>query len=278
MRTRLLSVGIMVAAATACTTTDRQAAMAPMPPHELAITGADYSFTAPDTTPAGLTHVTFRNDGPNLHHVQFVKLDSGKTLDDLLAAMKQHPGAPPAWAVPVPGPNAPDPGGMSNETVDLAAGNYAIICVVDIPGGVPHVMKGMARALTVSAGEPMTYAQDSADVRVEMADYSFTLSAPLTAGRHVIEVSSKGPQPHELEIVRLAPGKTIDDLGKWMAKPVGPPPGNALGGTSAQLPGTTVQFVAEFTPGKYVMMCVIADAKDGKPHLAHGMMKEFTIE
>jgi hypothetical protein len=33
----------------------------------------------------------------------------------------------------------------------------------------------------------------------------------------------------------------------------------------------------EFTPGEYGMLCFIPDAKDGKPHIAHGMMKQFTV-
>jgi hypothetical protein len=32
------------------------------------------------------------------------------------------------------------------------------------------------------------------------------------------------------------------------------------------------------TPGNYVMLCFLPDAKDGKPHLDHGMVKEFTVK
>ncbi|HVZ47541.1 MAG TPA: hypothetical protein VG916_02045, partial [Gemmatimonadaceae bacterium] len=242
-------VAVCAAFLAACSSTEKPPAAPPPAPHDMAITGADFAFTAPDTIPAGLTHVTFENKGTMLHHVQFVRLDSGKTFADLAEALK-HPGAPPAWAVVVPGPNAPDPGGTSNATVDLAAGAYGILCFVDIPGGVPHFAKGMMRALTVRASEgAAAAAADSADVQVVLADYSFKLSRPLTSGAHVIEVTSRGPQEHELEIVRFAPGKTLEDLATWMAKPEGPPPANAIGGTSGQLPGTTVRFSVDLTPG-----------------------------
>ena len=245
-------------------------------PYDLTITGSDFSFVAPDTVPAGVTNITFVNKGPSLHHVQLVRLDSGKTLADLEGALK-NPGPFPAWAILTPGPNAPDPGTSSNETVDLTAGSYAILCLVDVPGGMPHFAKGMVHALTVKTMEAQSVVQDSADVRITLADYSFKTSAPLTAGKHVIEVSSNGPQPHEVEIVRFAPGKTLDDLAKWLVKAEGPPPANALGGTSAMMPGIKARFAVDLTPGNYAMLCFIPDAKDGKRHVEHGMVQKFTI-
>ena len=32
---------------------------------------------------------------------------------------------------------------------------------------------------------------------------------------------------------------------------------------------------AEFTPGEYAMVCFVPDAGDGRPHTAHGMVREF---
>jgi hypothetical protein len=34
----------------------------------------------------------------------------------------------------------------------------------------------------------------------------------------------------------------------------------------------------DLTPGQYAFFCHLPDAGDGKPHVAHGMMKESTIE
>lgn len=278
MQYRAFAIAAAVTAIAGCSKSDqKQAAAAPVS-HDLAVTAADFSFQAPDTIVAGMTNVTLQNKGPSLHHVQFVRLDSSKTVADLMAAMK-NPGPPPAWAMFVPGPNAPDPGSSSNEIITLAAGNYAIICLVDIPGGVPHFAKGMVHALVVkpAPANDVAQAQGPADVSLQLADYSFTLSKPLAAGSQIIEVTSRGPQVHEVEIVRFAPGKTLDDLGKWMAKPDGPPPANALGGTSAQMPGTTARFTLNLTPGTYAILCLLPDAKDGKPHMEHGMVRKFTI-
>ena len=40
----------------------------------------------------------------------------------------------------------------------------------------------------------------------------------------------------------------------------------------------TEYFTADFAPGKYGLICFLPDAKDGKPHLAHGMVREITVK
>lgn len=236
----------------------------------------DFSFDAPDSITAGWTTFHLVNDGPSLHHIQLVRLDSGKTADDLTAAMK-NPGPPPRWAVFVGGANAPDPGSQSDATLNLAAGNYVMLCLVDVPGGVPHFTKGMFRPFKVTASNGSTGTEPSADASVSLADYKFDLQGTLNAGKHTIKVQNAGPQPHEIEIVRLAPGKTLNDLSAWIKNPQGPPPANALGGVSAILPGMSAYFTVDLTPGDYAMLCFIPDLKDGKPHLEHGMVKQFKV-
>jgi len=236
----------------------------------------DFSIDAPDSVSAGWTTFHLVNDGPSLHHVQLVRLDSGKTAQDLAAAMK-NPGPPPRWAVFVGGPNAPDPGTQSNATLNLTAGNYVMLCLVDMPGGVPHFAKGMTRPFTVTAASGSTGTEPTSDVAVSLADYKFNVQGALSAGTHTVKVSNAGPQPHEVEIMRFDPGKTVDDLNAWMKNPQGPPPAHALGGVDAIVPGTTAYFTTDLTPGDYALMCFIPDAKDGKPHLEHGMIKQFKI-
>jgi len=37
-------------------------------------------------------------------------------------------------------------------------------------------------------------------------------------------------------------------------------------------------FTADFAPGNYALVCFIPDSKDGKPHYAHGMTKQFNVD
>jgi hypothetical protein len=272
-------IPIVAAVTLAACAVEKTPPAAPPAPRQVAIHATDFAFHGPDTITAGMTTFTMENAGAVLHHVQIIRIDSGKTYADLMAAMAK-PGAPPAWAVMMPGPNASDPTAKSNATIDLAAGNYAMVCFVDMPGGVPHVAKGMSKPLTVvpAAAGAVAAAAPTADVTIDLSDYAFTLSKPLTVGAHTIAVTSKGPQPHEVEIIKFQPGKTMEDLGKWMQKPEGPPPASAIGGTSAQMAGFTAYFTVELTAGDYALVCFLPDAKDGKMHLEHGMIQTFKLQ
>jgi hypothetical protein len=68
------------------------------------------------------------------------------------------------------------------------------------------------------------------DVRLVLDDYGFELSPALKAGSRVVRVENRGPQPHEVIVVRLAPGKTAADLMEWIKDEEGPPPGETFGG------------------------------------------------
>jgi hypothetical protein len=204
-----------------------------------------------------------------------LKLTGGKTVDDLRAALA-NPGPPPAWVKEVGGPNAPDAGLESNATVMLEPGNYALICFVDL-GGPPHFAKGMIRPLRVVPAKG-TAARPKADVTATLVDYGFKLSSPIRAGNRTIRVHNAGKQHHEVELVQLAPGKTIGDMMNWLGKMEGPPPGKALGGVAGMDIGMSQYFTANFTPGNYALICFLPDSKDGKPHFAHGMAQQITVK
>jgi len=239
------------------------------------VTGEDFKFDAPDVIPAGMTEFIFTNKGPALHHLAILKLNGGKTIDDLKAALA-NPGPPPSWVKEYGGANAPAPNSESNVTLNLPAGNYALICFVDI-GGPPHFAKGMVRPLKVVPSKKVGSAP-AASVTMTLFDYNFRLSRPIRAGTRTIRVHNVGKQHHEVELVQLAPGKTVKEVLDWIGKPEGPPPGKAIGGVAGMEPGMTEYFTADFTPGKYGLICFLPDAKDGKPHLAHGMVQEITVK
>jgi len=246
-------------------------------PRVVTVVARDFAFEAPDQVPAGLVTFRLENRGQALHHMQLMRLDGGKTLQDVYASL-QAGGPPPAWLHEVGGPNAPDPGADANATVLLQPGTYALLCFVDIPDHVPHVMKGMARLLTVTpALAPAAMAVPTGDVTLTLNDYSFALSRPLTAGTHTILVRNGAAQPHEVELIRMAPGKTVNDLMAWMQSMQGPPPASAIGGIAGMERGQVQSFTTSFTPGTYVMICFVPDAGDGKPHFMHGMVQSFTV-
>jgi hypothetical protein len=241
------------------------------------ITASDYAFDAPDTIPAGLTELRLLNRGTEMHHVMLIRLDAGKTMNDLFAAMKPE-AALPSWAREVGGPNTPGPGGESNAILRFTAGRYAMICVIPSSDGKPHVMKGMAKEVIVV---PAPSSTASANLRVNatmtLFDYAFQLSQPLQAGRQTIRVKNTAAQSHEVVFVRLQPGKKPADVLAWMQKMEGPPPGAPIGGTTPMARGEENIITLDLPPGDYGLLCFVSDAKDGKPHFMHGMMTQFSI-
>lgn len=246
-------------------------------PHVVTVKTTEYAFTAPASLPAGTTTFHFVNAGRQLHHVAILKLENGKTLADYVNALKKA-GPPPAWAVDVGGPNAAIPGKSSDATITLEPGNYILVCFVPSPGEqMPHLAKGMAKSFTVTAsGSPA--AEPSPDIHLTLSDYKFTLSTPLTAGHRLLHVMNTATQSHEVLLVKLAPGKTAAQVADWVESGMkGPPPGMPIGGTTQIARGRTVVVPVDLEPGQYGLICFIPDAKDGKPHSAHGMTETVTV-
>ncbi len=267
---------VLAVSAAACAKKE-EAASAPPPPPTVTITAADFVFTAPDTIPAGVVKVRLVNKGPSLHHVQFVQLGEGKTMDSLRAALMRH-GPPPSWVRQVAGPNPPAPNAVSELVTTLAPGNYAILCFVPDDHGVPHFVKGMARPVVVAQRAGPAAAEPASDVQVDLADYSFTLSKDITAGAHTVKIVNAGPQPHELFIAKLDSGATAQQLVQYVLTGMkGRPPALPLGGASGMMPGDHVFFTMHFTPGDYALICFLPDAKDGKEHATHGMVKQIHV-
>jgi uncharacterized cupredoxin-like copper-binding protein len=241
----------------------------------------EYAFEAPASIPAGPTTFRLVNKGKELHHVWIVRLDQGKTAQEYMQALQaaaKGEAPPPVWATDMGGPQQGMPGALADATVNLTAGNYLIVCHIPSPDGVPHLAKGMFKPLTVTATAAPAAAGPKADVTMALRDYDFVLSTPLTAGRHTVRIVNEAEQFHEVFIVRLLPGKTAKEALAWVeAGMKGPPPMMLVGGSSGLSKGRDVEFTADFSAAEYALLCFLPDMKDGKPHVAHGMVKQITV-
>ena len=247
-------------------------------------TATDYAFDAPDTIAAGFTTFRLLNHSDQLHTAQLIRLEEGKTLDDFLVAYEKAfrtTGPRPPWAPRLGGPGVADPHAESNATHHLEPGSYAWICLMDVPDGIPHVVKAkMAKHFTVRdrSQETATAVAPNATITIQLEDYSFRISGPLGAGRHVFRVQNTGAEPHEIGLVRLAAAKTMQDFKAWMQNPRGPPPASSVGGIASMAPSATAScFEAEVTSGEYLLLCFVT-APDGRPHTDHGMIQHLRVE
>jgi hypothetical protein len=248
----------------------------PRAPNTVTITATDFAFGAPDTIPAGLTTFTMDNRGKEPHQA-VIAGGQGKTFAELETTLLKE-GPIPDWLTFPAGPGAAIGGDSSNATADIPAGNYLILCFIPSPDGTMHVMKGMLRRLVVIPSSAARAAEPQADVTVKLSDYDFAFSTPLTAGTHTIRIENDGPQLHELAIERLAPGKTFNDWLQWGATGMkGPPVALPVGGFVGPDKGKVGWMRVTLTPGTYLINCYVPDAKDGKPHFMHGMVREITV-
>ncbi len=95
--------------------------------------------------------------------------------------------------------------------------------------------------------------------------------------RHTIRVTNVGAEPHEVGVVKLAPGKTLEDFMASVQNPQGgPPPAKLVGGISSLAANAEGYFEVELTPGDYVLFCFVT-APDGRPHTEHGMIQHLRI-
>ena len=286
-----------VAVLTACTTEDetpRQNA-ATTAPNVVSVTATEYAFQAPDTLHAGWTTFRMANHGEEVHYGHIVRLDAGRTVEELIDAYAEAirtSGPRPKWVTRFGGPGGTAPGDSSSVTQYLEPGNYVWICPVEDSGGNPHFGKGEFKSFVVHAAGSAVVdrsAAPEAHMVVRLMDYSFALDSPLVAGRHTIRVENAGVEPHDLAMMKLAPGKTIEDLQRWLnperARRPGqsedpPPPLESLGilagGIAAIGSGMESFFEADFTPGEYVLFCM-ATAPDGRSHIEHGMIRQISV-
>lgn len=271
---RLFIAGLAAGAAGAtCARPAPQAAA----PNVVTVIASDYAFAGPDTIPAGVTTLRMVNSGREPHQAGLIRVDSGKTIAELEVAMSA-PGAPLSWAVFVGGANMVVSGDTSNATQLLTPGRYVLICFIPSPDGKPHFVKGMVRPLVVKGSAPNGAAEPGPDNRIVLNDYGFQLDRPVTAGPHVFRVENVGPQLHEVMVLGLAPGKSSADLMAWERGGMkGPPPARPMGGIVGLTPGEHASFTLTLAPGQYLLGCFVPDAKDGKSHVAHGMLQPFTV-
>ena len=245
-------------------------------PATVTVTSKDYAFEAPASVPAGATTMRLVNHGKELHQAQLIKFEDGKTVKDFAEALK-HPGPPPKWVKFMGGPNGVAPGWSLRQAV-VTTQLRVRRRFIPSPDGVTHAAKGMIQPFEVTGASPASAELPAGDVTIKLVDYDFQLSPALTSGRHTITVENVGLQPHEVVLLKLAPGKKVEEFASWAESGMkGPPPADPVGGVTMLENGGSGSFTADLSAGNYGLICFVPDAKDGKPHLAHGMMKTITV-
>jgi uncharacterized cupredoxin-like copper-binding protein len=247
----------------------------------ITVKGGDFNFEVPPQMQAGLVSIAFENIGQEVHHLQLVQLKDGVTFEQFLAELPKGDASMLALLQGIVGGVGPlDPGGSGRVTMELKAGTYVWLCVLPSHDGVPHLAKGMIAPFIVKGDAPAGQAKPIADGVVRFKDFAFELPAEIKAGPQAWQVFNDGPQTHEIALIKLAEGATLDDVLAFdeTAHDAGAPPYQNIGGFQGIDPGKTGWLHLDLEPGTYVAICHIPDPASGKSHSELGMVQTFTVK
>lgn len=233
---------------------------------EVVVEMGDTGVIVPEAVPSGIVAFNMSAAPDGLP----ARLNSDVTLDQLNEALAQ-----------------PDPfaalalvsllGGASNTTdgkviVDLQPGQHVI---VNFPEDGPPTVSPF------TAGEASGATAPTPDVTVDLVDFNFAIPSEITTGPKVWQINNKGQQWHEMAIVKLSEGVTVDDALAMLQSeeaPEGPPPFEQVAFWSPNSPGETGYVTWDLPAGEYTVLCFLPDiAGDMSAHAAHGMVASLTV-
>jgi hypothetical protein len=247
---------------------------------KITITTKDFAFDMPESISTGYVNVTVVNNGTEDHQAQFVRINDDVTLDQFKDALKKGPEAALPLVKTTGGISAVKPGQSQDITLNLAEGQYVALCFLAGKDNVPHTEKGMIDYFKVTG--PSNVGQVSApkaDIEVVLKDFTFGLPGTIKSGPLTYKVTNEGPQPHEMVIMKLAPGKTLEDVkAALQSQSSGPPPADFVGGAGALAQGSSAWLKTNLEPGNYVAVCFVPDPASGKAHAELGMITPFSVQ
>ena len=106
----------------------------------------------------------------------------------------------------------------------------------------------------------------------------------IAAGPQLWQIENLGKQWHEMIIVQLNEGVSVDDVMTMLmeAGPEGPqdePPFQDFGGWSPISEGNRAWGTFDLPPGEYTVICFLPDVMaDMAPHVAKGMIRQLVVK
>src|SRR5262245_2096183 len=225
-----------------------------LPGNVVDINSGDHFFTAPESIPAGLTTFRLKQVGEFSHELSIIRIPAGRTFDEFVAL--QVAGQPTSWAVSLGGPGFIDPPLLTNATLVMEPGIYALVCFI-IPPGNPPEHRRMVKQIQVVASPDAPSREPQSDLVVKILDDSFEFSPALSAGRHLLRVENATSERRFIRMARLLPGKTVEQALEWTRRRLTVPeterptePKGRLAGLQA---GQHLLMTVELQPGTYLV-------------------------
>jgi len=249
---------------------DASAAATQMDGHALRdqfIVASDYAFRGlPVRAHAGWLTLRLVNTGNETHMLAVAPIPAGYTTSGFVDSLVHLHIAPnTAWWS---GVDVVSPGDTAVMTAFFPAGEYAVSCFVKSADGTLHVAKGMVGSFDVIAARD-TGAAPIVDGVVTLAGNHIGLhAATLGRGMHTLRVVSRNPHPQDFQILKLLPGRSVQDALRWFThRTTLVPAAEAVGGVSSIYSGQRASVTVRFTPGTYLLVSQVEGA-DAHPAFA----------
>lgn len=235
-------------------------------------TATDDAIDFPSEVPAGLVTFTFQNNRTEAEFSPLIgRLNDGVTPDDIDAANKSDNPLEVLSLVVLNGGTSIAPGESLTYTTKLTPGNYAL-------NDDPQTLY-----FTVTENDVTDQAEPEADVTLALVDFAFGIPSSFAAGPHVWHIENFGTQWHEVAVFKVDDGTTVKDAREALMA-ADPESGNLPYGDPVFMwlpsgPSTQSWVPVDLEAGTYVVACFLPDVNsDFSPHMAHGMIQEFTVE
>lgn len=276
-----LAVLVVVSATLAVSTSGASAAGS----NTLTVKAGEYTYLLKGSPKAGWTQIVFDNAGVEDHMMAVFRLKKGTTQAQFKKAL-QSSDQSAVEKISASDPNVSGtpgllgPGQKTTVLTELTAGTYGIACFVPAPDGSPHVAHGMLKTFTVSGKSSLKPPTDGV-VDVTLNDTTITVPPGEAPKNLTAKVTNEGTTPHDFDIVRVADGKTLDDVKNYFdaffngQAPAGDPPGTIVGGVDAVSPGGVAYLTWTLPAGSYGYVSTQGTAPDDD--YTKGLHGLFTI-
>ena len=236
------------------------------------------SIETPSTVPAGITPVRLTIAGGVKREVVVHRVPAGTTPEDLV---RRAAGRPERWfdQWSFGGPTAPrDSAPDANATLDLRPGRYVVVAYEVDSAGRPRGDKYVWRDVTIIAGAVLIPARFAVpDLTIRMKDARIDVSGDVRTGQRILQVENAGVHPHELLVVRLKPGRTVDDVRRWDRDRADAAPFVYVGGLTPMSNGMTAQTKLLLKTGVHVLLCPMRHVGARERDYQRGVMATFKV-
>ena len=221
----------------------------------LTIIARDTGLVVAPTVPAGVTNIRLVLNGKARRDLVVHRIPAGMTPEELV---KGAAGRPSRWfdQWSFGGPAVPrDSSNEATVTMDLRPGRYALVSYeMDATGrvrGDKH-MWVLVNAMRSTALIPDRL--PIADATFKIRDNRIEMIGVLRRGQRALRIENAATQAHELVIVRLIAGKTVEDAQRWLRDRKGASPFVYVGGVTPMSPGISAQTRLVLQSGTHVVL------------------------